>query len=59
MSPGGLLKAQMGHISLIWSCRAAPPSPKFSQGYWRQRLQRGRERPPGASQAISYSSLRH
>lgn len=59
MSPRGLLKAQMGHISLLWSHRAAPQSPKTSQGWWRQQLQRGRERPLGASQAVSSSSLRH
>lgn len=32
MSPTGPLKAQMGPISLVWSHRAAPQSPKTSQG---------------------------
>lgn len=34
MSPIGLFKAHMGHISLVWSHRAASQSPKTSQGCW-------------------------
>lgn len=59
MSPGGLFTAQMGHVSLVWSHRAAPQSPKTSQGCWRQQLWKSRERPLGASQPLSCSSLRH
>lgn len=59
MSPIGLFKAQMGHISLVWSHRAAPQSPKTSQGCWRQWLWNSRDRPQGSFQPLSCSSLRH